>query len=465
VSPGSFEESARRAEQLRLVQRAASEGKALHLLLGSLDYEATLATVAGLALPEVGAWSIVDLCQPSGEMRRLAVVHPDPDMRDLAEALQVGWPPQTGDPIGAPVALRTGSTQVVSQVSDEMLVQVARDEGNLAVLRRLGLGSFMVVPLTVRGRILGAITFVQPTAGHRYTEQDRAFAEELAALSALAIDRAMLHREAQEARGEADDRARVAERQQQELERIMEIQARLVRGFSHDVKNPLGAAQGYAELLETGVLGSLDARQVQSVARIRASIHSALALIDDLVEYAKSRMGKVDIQPEPTDVAEVVLELIEEYRAQIESAGLELEVEIPSDVPVIHSDRLRIRQILGNLLSNAVKYTTAGRVAVRVALHDGDETPWGGEGWISIEVEDTGRGIPRDQQHLIFHEFARLEPTTTQGAGLGLAISQWVADALHARITLESDRDQGSTFTLWLPLVTPSEEAAATERG
>jgi signal transduction histidine kinase len=341
------------------------------------------------------------------------------------------------------VVIRTRKRQVVSNVTDEMLVGVARDDENLERLRKLGIGSFLVVPLIVRDAVLGAISYVR-TSNDPYTEHDLALANDLACLSALAIERAQLYRL-------SATRAEAAERQQRDLERIMEIQARLVRGFSHDVKNPLGAAQGYAELLANGVIDSLTPRQANSVGRIGDSIRSALALIDDLVEYARTKMGRVEIHPGPTKVGDLVSEIAEEYRAQIEAAHLELVVEIAPDLPVIQSDRIRVRQILGNLLSNAIKYTKQGRVTMGVEVRDGDEVQWPGK-WITVDVVDTGHGIPDEDHDLVFQEFARLDPTVTKGSGLGLAISKWIADSLDARITLTSEVGKGSTFTLWLPV-------------
>ena len=151
-------------------------------------------------------------------------------------------------------------------------------------------------------------------------------------------------------------------------------------------------------------------------------------------------------------------EIADEYRAQIESKGLELEVRIDGALPPVRSDRIRIRQILGNLLSNAVKYTDQGRVTVRVQLRPPADAMAPG-GWILASVADTGPGISPEDHALVFQEFARLQPAETQGTGLGLAISQWIADALGARLTLESEPGQGATFTVWLPLA-PEPQAA-----
>jgi len=432
-------------------ERRTSLREPIRHLMRSLDYEATLGALAGIALPDIGAWSIVDLLEPSGEIRRLAIVHADPAMERIARSLKEGWPPDKDDPLGVPVVIRTGRSQIVSEVPDEMLVRVAGNEENLAALRQLGIGSLLVVPLIGRDETLGAITFVTSNRGHQYGERDLARAEELAALCALTVDHARLRQASEEARQLADETSAEARRQKRDLEQIMEIQTRLVRGFSHDVKNPLGAAQGYASLLEAGVIDDLTPRQRNSVVRIRSSITAALQLIDDLIEYARNKTGKLDFRAEAVDVGEMAREIAEEYRAQIEARGLVLEVEIGEDLPVIQSDRIKIRQILGNLLSNAAKYTESGRISIVVNLRS-SETEGEAAGWVEASVADTGTGIAPEDHELVFKEFARLDPEKTQGVGLGLAISQWIAEKLGAMIMLESSLGDGSTFTLRLPL-------------
>ncbi len=429
----------------------------LDLVLTSQDYESALAAVAHLSLPDFGAWSVVDIIEGPDSMRRLAIIHPDPEKQELARALLTSWPPETEDPFGAPVATRTREPHVVDAVTDEMLVQVARSDENLKALRELGLGSFIVMPLMVGNVVLGAVTFVSDSTRHHYTEDDLAEAEETAALIALVIHNARLHRDTRAARDRAHRAAEEATRQHRDLERVTEVQSRLIQGFSHDLKNPLGAALGYSDLLVNGLKGDLQPEQKASVRRISASIESALDLIDELVDYASKRMEKMDIRPGPTDVQEITREIAEEYQAQVEGKGLELRVDTTARLPPIWSDRIRIRQVLGNLLSNAVKYTENGRIEVRTERHQTGATPDGGEA-VAIHVSDTGIGIPGDKQELIFQEFARLAPDATQGAGLGLSISRSMANALGGEITVESAEGDGSTFTLWLPLLPVREE-------
>ena len=178
-------------------------------LADSLDYEATLRTVTGMALPYLDAWCIVDIVvdEPGvegGVIRRLAVVHPDPQKQDAARELHRRYPPRADDFIGAPRVIRTGRPEMVFDVPDEALVAQARDADHLALLRTLGVEAYVVAPMVARGRVLGAITFVTAQAGRRFGDIDVLLAEDLARRAAMAVDNARLYRAAVEARDDAD---------------------------------------------------------------------------------------------------------------------------------------------------------------------------------------------------------------------------------------------------------------------
>jgi PAS domain S-box-containing protein len=243
-----------------------------------------------------------------------------------------------------------------------------------------------------------------------------------------------------------------SERRRAELERVTESRTRLMRGFSHDVKNPLGAADGYAALLEEGVLGELSEKQRESVGRIRRSIGTALRLIHDLLEVARAEAGQVVVERIEVDVAKIVREIAEDFRAQAEATGSSLEVQTPEPLPVT-TDPSRVTQVLANLLSNAVKYAPRGQLTVTAECRRDGDGPRPGE-WIAVEVRDTGPGIPPERQEQVFQEFTRLDPDAQQGAGVGLAISRRLARLLGGEITLASEVGRGSTFTLWLPRTT-----------
>jgi signal transduction histidine kinase len=257
-----------------------------------------------------------------------------------------------------------------------------------------------------------------------------------------ALARALARAVAEEARLRAE-----SERRREELERITETKNGLIRGFTHDVKNPIGAADGYLQLLAEGLLGPLGEKQRTGVERAHRSLASALELIGDLLELSRAEAANFHVELVPTNVVEVVRDAAEEYRAQAEAKRLTLTVDCDENIPVIRSDPGRVRQVLGNLISNAVKYTAAGSVNVRVRARVDAGVPM-----VVVEVADTGPGIPKEKQHLVFREFVRLDPSAAAGAGIGLAISERIVSAIGGSIEMTSEVGRGSTFVLSLPV-------------
>jgi signal transduction histidine kinase len=311
--------------------------------------------------------------------------------------------------------------------------------GAVGAVREAG-GSAIVVPLGGGETPIGALFLLRAAGGH-FDADDVARSGIFGHLATLAFEKGRLLEDAYE-------RRRV-------LEHVMQSRSRLMRGFSHDVKNPIGAADGFADLLSIGVYGELSAEQQASVARMRGCLHGALALIDELHELARAETGILTLSSEPVNLAELVRTICEEYHAAARAAGLSLSVEVALDLPVIDTDRERVRQIVANLLSNAIKYTESGSVLVRASHRPTGSSDEAGD-WALVEVVDTGPGIPAHKQDVIFEEFSRLGTGEHRGAGLGLAISKLLAQALGGHIAVQSAPGQGSTFTLWLPLHEPA---------
>ncbi|HEV3050126.1 MAG TPA: HAMP domain-containing sensor histidine kinase, partial [Longimicrobium sp.] len=243
-----------------------------------------------------------------------------------------------------------------------------------------------------------------------------------------------------------------AERALAETARATEARAHLLRGVSHDVKNPLGAARGYAELLEQGIRGELTPEQAKFVAGIRRSIDGALSILADLLDLARADSGGLHMERMPAELGHIAREAAEDHRPAARAAGHTLECPAPAEPIRLHTDPARVRQVLGNLLSNAVKYTPApGRITVRAERVEGGDSRPGP--WAVLRVIDTGPGIPPEKREAIFDEFTRLhDGTDIQGHGLGLAISRRVARLLGGDLDVSGAPGQGATFTLWLPL-------------
>lgn len=243
-----------------------------------------------------------------------------------------------------------------------------------------------------------------------------------------------------------------AEERRVQLERATESRARLMRGVSHDLKNPLNAIDGHAALLEDGVKGPLNDGQRESVARIRRSVRALLGLITDLLELSRAESGHLAVRPRATNVADVVRDAAEEHRDAATAAGHQLRTEIRDGLPVIQTDPDRVRQILGNLLSNAVKYTPrGGQIVVRLEERVGNGRVDGAR-YAAIDVVDSGPGVPPDKLDEIFEEFTRLDTGATPGTGLGLTIARRISRLLGGDISATSEAGRGTTFTLWLPL-------------
>ncbi|HEV7992197.1 MAG TPA: HAMP domain-containing sensor histidine kinase [Gemmatimonadaceae bacterium] len=257
-----------------------------------------------------------------------------------------------------------------------------------------------------------------------------------------------------------------AERRRATLADVMASRARFMRGVSHDLKNPLHAIDGHAQLLESGLRGPLTLEQLDSLARIRRSVTSMTRLIEDLLELARAESGQLTMSLDSVVVHDLVHSVVEEHRAAAEAVGLRLAFAPAGSDVVVVTDPARVGQVLGNLLSNAIKYTPAGGniqicaepAARHVAEHDAPA--------LAIHVVDDGPGIPQTKYEEIFGEFTRLQPDDKPGAGLGLSIARRIARMLGGDISVSGHGVRGSRFTLWLPLQTSSspraEESATT---
>jgi PAS domain S-box-containing protein len=173
---------------------------ASELLASSLDYQATLTSVARLAVPHIADWCAIDMLTPGGGIERLAVAHIDPEKVKWAHELQRRYPIDINAPTGAPYVIRTGEHEFYPVITEEMILAATQSEEDLKIIREIGFSSVMTLPLTVHGRTLGALSLVSAESGKHYTEADLRLAQDLARRAAVAVENARLHREAEEQR-------------------------------------------------------------------------------------------------------------------------------------------------------------------------------------------------------------------------------------------------------------------------
>jgi PAS domain S-box-containing protein len=181
-------------ERKRIEEAQRFLAKAGTTLSSSLDYPTTLASVANLAVPHLADWCVIDVLEEDGSLDRLAMTHQDPDKIALAHELEERYPPDPDAPRGVAQVLRTGRSELVPEIPEPLIEEAAHDAEHREILQRLGLKSYMIVPLVARGRTLGAITLVSAESGRRYGRAELELAEELARRAALAVDNARLYK-------------------------------------------------------------------------------------------------------------------------------------------------------------------------------------------------------------------------------------------------------------------------------
>ncbi|RPJ01429.1 MAG: sensor histidine kinase, partial [Chloroflexi bacterium] len=232
------------------------------------------------------------------------------------------------------------------------------------------------------------------------------------------------------------------------------MKSAFVSMVSHELRTPLNAIMGYADMLKEQVYGPLAEGQLTTTQRILANGHRMLGLVNNLLDQAQIEAGKISVKMVPFSPNELVEELGTVMNVLALQKGLQLEYSVASDVPEsLVSDRTRLNQILVNLVGNAIKFTNKGKIALHV--HRPDPEHW------TVDVSDTGPGIPREAQSYIFEPFRQVDDSATRqhaGSGLGLAIVKQLANLLGGDISLTSEVGQGSTFTLTLPIILEKEK-------
>jgi signal transduction histidine kinase len=247
----------------------------------------------------------------------------------------------------------------------------------------------------------------------------------------------------------------------EELDGANRLKSEFVATMSHELRSPLNIIIGYHELLLDNAFGPLNDRQRDPLRRADRSARELLDLISATLDLSRLEAKRIAVDVSDVEVAELVDEVGREYSSVLDRPALSVRWFAGNGLPVLHTDRVKLKMVLKNLVGNAVKFTDHGEVSLSAgARNDG----------VEFTVIDTGVGIPLDAQLMIFEPFRQLEVTRTRlrgGAGLGLYIVKRLLDALGGTITLESEVGKGSVFRVWLPcdavlpLTAPRPEKAA----
>lgn len=256
-------------------------------------------------------------------------------------------------------------------------------------------------------------------------------------------------------------RRRQNERRQQEevqaLERTNEAKSRFFSMVSHDIRTPLNAIIGYAELLKLGI--GDEQEKAKAINSVLVSGHSLLELINDVLDLSKLEAGKMEITPEPADAIQLTQDIADAFRAAVLGKSIEIRSDV-QPMPWLRFDPHRVRQILFNLVGNAVKFTDRGFVEIRanyVREQSAENVKWGK---LLFEVQDTGCGMSEEEQQSLAEPYTQFGTSASRrkGTGLGLAICTQLVARMNGEIELESAPGKGTTFRVILPAIEEEED-------
>jgi PAS domain S-box-containing protein len=418
-------ERAARAEAEAAQRGVALLAGASHILASSLDYDATLRQVAWLAVPELADWCAVFLVESDGTARLGAVAYADPAKAGLAHEVERAHP-LLHSPTRVPASvLQTGASELVSEVTDELLEAIAADDQVLRILRSLGLRSKMTVPMIARGRTLGVLMLATAESGRRYGPNDVALAQQLAERCALALDNAVLVGE---------------------LRRALGVREELLAATSHELRTPLAHIKGFTSSLRQTDVEWDEATRQDFLAEIEREADRLTDLINDLLSMSRLESGAPAAHPRvAASPAALVAAGLDRVRGLLGDARVH--VDVASDLPSVVVDAAQFEQVVANLVENAAKYGPAD-VEIRIVAARVGST-------LELAVEDNGPGIPVDDLERVFDKFYRArstEQTGVPGTGLGLAICRAIVQANGGRIWAENRPSGGTRLVVQLPL-------------
>ncbi|HSH79439.1 MAG TPA: PAS domain S-box protein, partial [Herpetosiphonaceae bacterium] len=389
------------------------------LLAASLDYEATLTSLADLIVPGIADWCSVNLRDADGTLVRVAGRHVDPAKEAVLRALREQHPPDLSRPILAPPAFPGNRGTLIAEVTDAHLQQLAQNAEQLEVYRAMGFRSAMLVPLHLNTRLLGIMILATGESGRHYGEEDLALAEDLARRAALAIENARLYQEAQTA---------------------IQVRDAFLSIAAHELKTPVTAIMGYAQVLQRRAKQGDDPRTGRAAQVIAEQTERLSKLVGSLLEASRLETGQFTLDCQPLDLCLLVRRVVEEVALTLPvDSTHSLTCSWAEEAVIVAGDALRLEQVLHNLLQNAIKYSPqGGLISVQVA-RDADQA--------IIALSDQGIGIPGDAQANVFQRFYRagnVRNDHISGMGIGLYVVKEIVSRHGGTVDVASVEGTGS---------------------
>ena len=399
------------------------------VFVSPLDYTEALQAAARILVPALADLLKIDLLTEGERIERVLVLFADDHKQQaLAERLKQFYPRPGWTTVQSKV-IQSGQPILLADVSDMLRDRMAHDEVHASLLRATGIRSIMVVPLTVRGRTFGAMTFAAAESGRRYSASNFRLAETVASRVAATIDNARLFAEKKKAIAARDA---------------------ILAVVSHDLKNSLNVIQ-----LKSYVMSQSPEVRIRTDADfIKRRADEMARLIQDLLDISSMDAGQLRLEKSRQTVTVIVKKVMEAFDFKAQQKSLKLRSESSANELEVECDPYRVHQILANLIDNAIKFTAAGGTIVVNAFP--------GNGEVCLSVADSGAGIPEADISHVFDRFWTANQHG-RGTGLGLSIAKGLVESQGGRIWAESQVGVGSTFFFTLPLAPADSKESAPE--
>ncbi|RUA33434.1 MAG: hypothetical protein DSY78_00065, partial [Chloroflexi bacterium] len=318
---------------------------------------------------------------------------------------------------------------VVEDASEDLSIEEVRLR-----VQKYGFHGFAVIPLLANDRSIGVLNVMDKRI-RRFTDDEVSLLSAFADQASLALEKARLLEEAEQARDEAEEANRT--------------KSQFLANMSHELRTPLNAIIGYSEMLQEEASEIENEEFEEDLERINGAGKHLLGLINDVLDISKIEAGAMDIYLETFPIEPMVQDVVTTMQTLVEKNSNSLEIDCPDSVGSIHAGTTKIRQCLFNLIGNASKFTEQGTISLKVSRGIAE-----GQEWINFAVSDTGIGMNEEQMGRLFEAFAQAEASTTRrfgGTGLGLAITRHFCEMMGGTVLVESQAGKGSTFTMKLP--------------
>lgn len=396
------------------------------LLSSSLEYRKILKDLALLAVKYLADWASVDILE-KGSIHLIAKSHTDPKKLKLIPKIRQQYGPLLEDPYGIGYVLRTGKTEFIPKVSDKDLTRFSKDTKHAKMRKQYGFRSLIRVPIKIRKKAIGVLSLGSASLNKRFGPLEVKLAKDLAIRAALAFDNALLYKNAQDAIKARDEFLSIA---------------------SHELKTPLTSIRlqtqnmnriiksFFSKNSKTAILLDMLKRTEQQTKRLTT-------LVNDLLDISRITAGKLNLEKEKVDLSQVTREVVLRFEDELKNAGYTLSLSLSQRVFGTW-DRFRIDQVVTNLLSNAIKYGKGKPIEIKV-------TKKGKNAYLA--VSDKGIGIrPKDLKR-VFNRFERaVSDRKYKGMGIGLFIVKSIVESHKGKITIKSNVNDGSTFSVELPV-------------